>query len=202
VAFSYVLSRLPADSTLHRLPRARRGRADPVLAVGQVLIILSAAEGAAPWLLWTGAIVSGIGLAPIFGSVFALFAEYNMPPPGRIVGIMWCLTNAGDIGAQNIASVRTCSTGTATVARILVGIHSTPTNHSPCLYHAHALMFSLCCGVACLVQALFSAKRHDLWPVLTLCLFAGGCATIAVARVFALPAHRPAPKAPKATAAP
>jgi hypothetical protein len=63
-------------------------------------------------------------------------------------------------------------------------------------------MFSLCCGVACLVQALFSAERHDLWPVLTLCLFAGGCATIAVARVFALPAHRPAPKAPKATAAP
>ena len=77
-----------------------------MLAAGQVLIILSGTDMSAPWLLWTGAAVSGIGLAPIFGSVFALFAQYGMPPPGRVVGLMWCLTNAGDILAQNIASVR------------------------------------------------------------------------------------------------
>ena len=77
-----------------------------MLAAGQVLIILSGTDMSAPWLLWTGAAMSGIGLAPIFGSVFALFAQYGMPPPGRVVGLMLCLTNAGDIAAQNIASVR------------------------------------------------------------------------------------------------
>ena len=117
------------------------GFAYPVLCVGQVLILLSAAEGASSALLWTGAVVSGVGLSPIFGSIFAMFAQHNMAPSGKTVGFMWFLTSVTDIGGQNVAS------------------------------------------------ALFSADREDLWPLLTLCLFAGGCLTLAVTRFCALPHH-------------